>query len=119
MFTGLMTQSATRLRAALIEDPYSGEDTKPDWGSPGRPPKTPPDRLIIEKASIQPVQSGEVTFDRDTFTARWWLWCPGHPDINGRDRIEYAGEFYEIEGDVMQWPGRLPHTQLMLKKVDG
>ena len=111
MFTGLMTQSAARLRAVTVEDPYSGEETGLDWSEPAR--------LEIPKASIQPVQSGEVTFDRDTFTARWWLWCPGHPDISGRDRIEYAGEVYEIEGDVMQWPGRLPHTQLMLKKVDG
>lgn len=111
MFLGLMGQSATRLRAGQEEDPYTGEPTGRDWGNP--------DRLVIEKASVQPVQSGEITFDRDTFTARWWLWCPGHPDINGRDRIEYAGEVYEIEGDVMQWPGRFPHTQLMLKKVDG
>lgn len=111
MFTGLMTQSATRLRAATSTDPYSGDETGLDWNSPNR--------LVLEKCSIQPVQSGEITFDRDTFTARWWLWTPGHPDIGGRDRIEYAGEVYEIEGDVMQWPGRLPHTQLMLKKVDG
>lgn len=115
MFTGLMTQAATRLRAVLVKDPYSGEETRAEWGDPDHPP----DRLTIEKASIQPVQSGEITFDRDTFTARWWLWTPGHPDVNGRDRIEYADEVYEIEGDVMQWPGRIPHTQLMLKKVDG
>ena len=111
MFTGLMKQSATRLRGTLVEDPYSGEPTDVDW--------TDPDRLTIAPASIQPVQSDEITFDRDTFTARWWLWTPGHPDVNGRDRVEYAGEVYEIEGDVMQWPGRLGHTQLMLKKVDG
>ena len=111
MFTGLMTQSATRLRAVMAEDPYSGETTHLDWSDP--------ERLAIPQASMQPMQSGELTFDRDTFTARWWLWCPGHPDITGRDRIEYAGEIYEIEGDVMQWPGRLPHTQLTLKKVDG
>lgn len=111
MFPGLMTQSATRLRATPIEDPYSGETTGEDWSTP--------DRLTVSPASTQPVQSGEVTFGRDTFTARWWLWTPGHPDIKGRDRIEYAGEVYEIEGDVMQWPGRLAHTQLMLKKVDG
>lgn len=111
MFTGLMTESATRLRGVPVVDPYSGEETGVDWSTPTR--------LTIAPASIQPVQSGEDTFDRDTFTARWWLWCNGHPDIVGRDRIEYAGEVYEIEGDVMQWPGRLPHTQLMLKKVDG
>ena len=111
MFTGLMTQSATRLRAVMAEDPYSGEATHLDWSDP--------ERLAIPQASMQPMQSGELTFDRDTFTSRWWLWCPGHPDITGRDRIEYAGEIYEIEGDVMQWPGRLPHTQLTLKKVDG
>ena len=111
MFTGLMGQTADRLRGVPQEDPYSGEATGVDWSVPGR--------LTLPKVSVQPVQSGELTFDRDTFTARWWLWCPGHPDITGRDRVEYAGEVYEIEGDVMQWPGRFPHTQLMLKKVDG
>lgn len=111
MLPRLMTQSATRLRPVMEVDPYSGEETKEDW--------TTPDRLELTPASIQPMQSGEITFDRDTFTARWWLWTPGHPDVKGRDKIEYAGEVYEIEGDVMQWPGRLAHTQLMLKKVDG
>ena len=111
MFTGLLTQSATRLRGVPVVDPYSGEETGVDWSTPAR--------LVLARASVQPLQSGEITFDRDTFTARWWLWCAGHPDIVGRDRIEYASEVYEIEGDVMQWPGRLAHTQLMLKKVDG
>lgn len=112
MFTGLLTDSVTRLRGVTSVDPYSGEGTDVDWASP--------DALTIPRASVQPEQGSEETFDRDMVTSRWRLWAAGHPDITARDRIVHAGETYEIDGEVQRWPGRrLAHTTCLLKRSEG
>lgn len=111
MFTGLMTESVTRLRGVPELDPYSGEETGVDW--------TTPETLTISPASVQPEQGSEETFDRDMVTSRWRLWAPGHPDVTARDRISYAGETYDIDGEVLRWPGRLAHTTCLLKRAEG
>ena len=111
MFTGLMTQTAVRLRGTPVTDPYSGEETGVDWSNP--------DRLVLPRVSVQPVAGNEVTFDRATVVSRWWLWVPGRPDVTAYDRIEFEGESYDVDGDVLPWPGRLAHTQVMLKRTEG
>ena len=111
MFRGLLSQSATRLRGVPVEDPYSGETTRVDWSNP--------DRLDLPRVSVQPVTGNEITFDRATVISRWWLFVEGHPDITPHDRVEYAGESYEVDGEVLRWPGRLAHTQVMLKRTEG
>ena len=111
MFTGLMAETVTRLRGVPVLDPYSGEATDVDW--------TTPDSLTIPRASVQPEQGSEETFDRDMVTSRWRLWAPGSPDIDALDRIVHAGETYEIDGEVLRWPGRLAHTTCLLKRTEG
>lgn len=111
----LFDKAVTRLRGTPVEDPYSGEETDTDWSAP--------DRLLIPQAEVQPLQGQmdpALTFDRETVTTRYWLYAPGAPDVLDTDRLEYAGEVYEIDGDVQRWVGgRLSHLQAMLKKVRG
>jgi len=108
-----MDEIVTRLRAVAVVDPYSGEATDLSWDEPGR--------LDLDGCSVQPEQGGEETFDRDMVTRRWRLWHHDpEADIEARDRIEYRGDVYEIDGEVMRWRHpRLGHLTCLLKKVDG
>ena len=110
---GLMGETVTRLRGIVKVDPYSGEATDVDW--------TTPDRLALEGSSVQPEQGSEETFDRDMVTSRWRLWHhnPG-ADLDARDRIEYDGDVYEVDGEVMRWRHhRLGHLTCLLKRAEG
>lgn len=109
----LMVDTATRLRGVVADDPYSGESTEISWDDPSR--------LVLAGSSVQPEQGSEETFNRDMVTSRWRLWHYNpDADVLARDRVEYDGDVYEIDGEVQRWRHRrLGHMTCLLKRVEG
>jgi len=75
----------------------------------------------IQRCTVQPIAGSEM-FDTagQQVISRWRVAAPGNPDIRDDDRIIHAGETYDIDGAVRQWPspsGRLAHAEIMLKRV--
>ena len=99
------------LRGTPVTDPYSGEATGTDWSNP-----TP---TVVAGCSVQPITGAEVTYDRDMIVTRWNLWMPSGAGLTASDRVRHTGSVYEVDGSVMNWPGRIPHIQAVLRKVDG
>lgn len=105
----LAAETVTRVRGVASSDAYGNETI--DWSNP--------DRLPIAGCSVQPEQGSEETFDRSMVVARWRLWGPSMMDLSARDRVEHEGLVYEVDGEVLRWPGRLAHATCLLKRVEG
>ena len=87
----------------------------PDWDSP--------DRLTITGCSVQPAgtsltQDGRIAGIMDGLT----VYAPPGADVKAGDRIDYCGNVYTINGDVLSWPsatGGIDHIQLNLERWQG
>lgn len=104
--------TVTVLRASLVDDGY-GNDV-PDWSAATR--------TDVTGCRLQPEQAGEYTLDREAVTTRWRLFAPAGTDLRATDRVEHAGEVYEVEGDPERWPsptGRLAHVEARLRRTEG
>ena len=102
----------TRLRPGTRSE--RGSDV-PDWANPSR--------LDIPRCSVQPAataldQDGRVLAISDGLT----VYAPPDADVLAGDRIEYAGQIYEVNGVPRVWhspSGRLRHVQLILTRWAG
>lgn len=74
---------------------------------------------VVEGCSVQPAPADEFTIDRDTFTTRWVAYAPSDADITALDRIEWNGDTYEVDGDVLRWEfGALSHIVVNLRRSE-
>jgi len=105
-------QSITRIRPGTKTE--RGSEV-PDWDDP--------DTLVINGCSVQPAstaltQDGRVEGITDGLT----VYAPAGADVHAGDRVEYAGNVYTINGDVLSWPsasGTLDHLHLNLVRWRG
>ena len=105
-------QSITRIRPGTKTE--RGSEV-PDWDDL--------DTLVINGCSVQPAstaltQDGRVEGITDGLT----VYAPAGADVHAGDRVEYAGNVYTINGDVLSWPsasGTLDHLHLNLVRWRG
>jgi len=105
-------QSITRIRPGTKTE--RGSEV-PDWDDL--------DTLVINGCSVQPAstaltQDGRVEGITDGLT----VYAPAGADVHVGDRVEYAGNVYTINGDVLSWPsasGTLDHLYLNLVRWRG
>jgi head-tail adaptor len=109
-------ETVTRLRAAAILDPYSGEATDLDWSDP--------DELAITGVGVEPVGVSETTQDGSeqlTIDAR--LYVPYQADILPIDRLVVRDEQFTVEGARLDWrnpySGDTPGSVLEIRRVAG
>ncbi|MEU3447249.1 hypothetical protein AB0H29_08460 [Streptomyces thermolilacinus] len=116
---GWFDETAVRLRAGRT--PTRGNpDGVEDW-SPGAV-----DRLTLTGLNIQPRVQAETT-DDDRNAVITGLRVQSDEgvdlDVTARDRIEWRGEVYQVDGDVARWPdpvvGGVHHVEFNLKRVTG
>jgi len=106
-----------RLRAALITDPYSGEETQADWNDASNPPA----ELPITGCSVQPATAQPILRNmRQGVIVDLLVWAPLGSDITEADRAEYAGEPYVISDTIQRWDfPPLGHIVIPLQLVRG
>ena len=108
-----------RLRAGLVRDPYSEEETHSDWGNP--------EALEISGAFIaQTSTSLLATATREQAAESKSLFCEGSFDIQKGDRIRDGldGPVYTIDGippsaDSNPWTGWTPPREIPLTRYVG
>lgn len=90
-------QTVTRIRAGLIADPYSGEATKRDWPNASR--------VNLTHVQVAPASSTDVqTSDGTRVVTAVSLWSLAVDlDVLAQDRIEVAGEVWEVDGEGARW----------------
>lgn len=92
--------------------------TKPaDYGTGTELDWTNVTRTQVSDCSVQPAPTEEFTVDRDTFIARWQVFAPASTQVSADDRIEWDGNTYDVDGDVLRWGfGALSHIVLNLRR---
>lgn len=94
-------ETVTRLRAAIVTDPYSDEESAEDWASPTS--------LDIEGCAFNPGQSSEpLQQARNAVITRPEVYAPPGADILSGDRLVVRGDTYEVQGRPQDW--RSPFT---------
>lgn len=74
-------------------------------------------RTTVDGCSVQPQAQPEYTDDRDTISTSWVAYVPVDAEIDAIDRIEWTGESYDIDGDVLRWEfGSLSHLVMTLRR---
>lgn len=79
---------------------------------------------------LQPMATDEVLFTgaeqggvaRDAVITRWKLFGPYDGDLTARDRVQFEGTTYEVDGQVQRWrspTGVLDHLECVLRLVEG
>lgn len=109
------TDEITVVRAAARTDRYGDEIV--DWESPTE--------HAVNNCKVNPVagteDAGQLD-DRAALTRRWNLAAPPDADIKSSDRIRWAGDLYEVEGEVLQWRsplGGVDHLYVQLVRWEG
>jgi len=111
----IATQTLTRQRATLgAADPARYGNREWDW--------TDPDELTLTGFSVQPQAAPEVIdgdLARDSVTTRYL--CIGPiSDVIATDRIVFAGQTYEVDGDPLVWAtGILDHVEFFITRDAG
>lgn len=109
-------ETVTRLRAAAVEDPYSGEDTAPDWDNAAE--------LDIEGCAFSPGNSLEpLEVGRSAVLTRPQVYAPPGADVLSGDRLVVRGDTYEVVGRPQDWrspfTGWQPGLVIELELVEG
>lgn len=89
-----------RLRATVVEDPYSGELVRGSWAAP--------DELVLPSCAFAPGASGEVESETAvTVTEGPTLYVHERADVRAGDRIwrEATGITYDVDGHPQWWQG--------------
>lgn len=84
---GLLTDSVTRLRAAVVTDAYGNQVT--DWAHA---------TSVSLSARVQQSSAGEDQLDRDSQLAQFVVFLPAGSDVTGSDRLTWAGRTLELVG---------------------
>lgn len=113
-------ETVTRLRAAMILDPYSGEATQAAWDDEANPPSS----LAIEGCAFNPGGSTEPTQEgRNAVITRPEVYAPADADVLAGDRLVVRGLTYDVEGDPADWrspfTGWQPGLVIALERVSG
>lgn len=109
-----------RLRAGLVRDPYSDEETHSDWGNPEEP-------LVIPGAFVAHTSTSLLaTATRQQAAESKSLFCEGSFDVQKGDRIRDGpdGPVYTIDGippaaDSLPWTGWTPPREIPLTRYVG
>jgi hypothetical protein len=89
-------ETVTRLRAEAIEDPYSGEDTEPDWEFPAE--------LDIAGCAVAPGGSSEPLLEaRNAVDSDFDVFMPAGTDVTAADRLRIRGLVCEVAGRPFDW----------------
>lgn len=96
------------LRAPVSEDIY-GNETR-DWDNAAE--------ATVTGCSVQPAGADEYVIDREAVVVRLRAFLPGNPDVQSTDRARFGDDVYYIDG-VEPWLfAQLPHTDLLLRRVE-
>nr|WSS66736.1 hypothetical protein OG284_36940 [Streptomyces sp. NBC_01177] len=113
-------QEAVRMRAGRKPDRGNPSGGVLDW-SPGAV-----DRLDLPPLNVQPrVQDESTDTGRNAVITGWRVQSDEGVDLDvrARDRIEWGGELFEVEGEIARWPdpieGGVHHTEFNIKRVTG
>lgn len=101
----------TRIRPGIK---FERGSAVPDWENVSR--------LDINECLVQPVSTSLTQDGRIQGITDGLMACaPLDADIKAGDRVEYLGDVYTINGDVMKWVGvgRLEHVQFNLVRWRG
>lgn len=109
-------ETITRIRAGVVLDPYSNEETGLDW-----------DAVIetdIANVALEPRPSSEPVQDaRNAVTSGFTLYAWRAVDLTPADKVRMRGVVYDIDGEPADWrnpySGRLVGTIIQTKAVDG
>jgi hypothetical protein len=109
-------ETVTRLRAAAVADPYSGETNELNWSSTTS--------LTIEGVAVAPGGSTEpLEVGSDRTDTDLTLYVPYQVDVGPLDRMVVRGETYTVEGNRIDWrnpyTGSEPGSELRLRRVVG
>lgn len=99
----MFNQTAVRVRAGEKTD--RGGNSVPDWSNPNR--------LTVTGLNIQPnAQSETADEQRDAVITGYRVQSTEGtaPDIKATDRIEWAGQTFEVDGEVATWPDLFTDT---------
>ena len=113
-------ETIVRLRAVLVADPYSGEDTKPAWDDEAQPPA----ELDIPGCAIDPGGSTEPSeVGRESVVTKPTVYAPFGADVLPGDRVVVRGRTWQVDGDPAEWrspfTGWEPGTVIKLMAVEG
>lgn len=105
--TVLGVHTITVLRATAVEDDYGNPINQ--WGSATS--------TTVPGCSVQPVQGAEQTVGQETVVSRWQLFAPVGTPLVATDRVIYAGNTYEVDGEVQAWDfDPLSHLVALLRR---
>jgi hypothetical protein len=109
-------QSVTRLRARMVADPYSGENTARSWDDP--------ESLVIENAYVAASSSTRNTSaTRAQALTDKSLYCQPDADVRLGDRVVAGGLVYEVDGrpsaDTNPFSGWQPIAEISLTNAEG
>lgn len=109
-------ETATRLRAFITLDPYSGEETEKDWSTPYE--------LAIPGCAFNPGQSSEPDqVGRNAVITQPEVYAPFGSDVLAGDRIVIRGQTFDVDGQPASWvnpfSGWAPGLVITLKGVEG
>lgn len=94
-------------RAAFIADAFNNQTR--DW--PNAVPHT------VTGCSVQPLTGPEVIVGRDTIVSRWQIFAPPGADLLATDRVVYAGDTYDVDGEVQRYDfPPLSHLVALLRR---
>lgn len=96
----------TVLRGTTSEDDFGNDEV--DWSSPAT--------TSVEHCAVQPEQGLEVIDGRQLTVTRWRLFAPHGTDLVSTDRVEYAGDVYEVDGEPQRWDGRRGYVTALLTR---
>jgi hypothetical protein len=69
--------------------------------------------------SVQPLEGDEVTLNRETVVSRWTARRRGTSALTATSRAVYAGDTYEVDGEVQRWDFEpLAHVVALLKRSE-
>jgi hypothetical protein len=102
---GIHTIGVTR--APVVTDAYNNEQR--DW--------TAATTTTVTGCSVQPVVGAEVTVGRETVVSRWQVFAPEGTDLLATDRVAFAGDLYDVDGEVQRWDfPPLSHVTALLRR---
>ncbi|AOQ28224.1 head-to-tail stopper [Arthrobacter phage Huntingdon] len=83
---------------------------------------TTPARADLPGCIVQPLQSTEVSINRDATLTQYSVLAPTGHDIRDYDHIEYLGREYQIVGEVQIQPspsGTMDHATFTMNRWEG
>ena len=106
----LFTQDVTLVRAGATTDRYGG--TVKDWATA---------TSTAAKGWVAQRTASEVLDGREAQVSGWVLFVGPDQDVIGLDRVEWAGQTFEVDGPVLPayTPRGLHHIEVPLKQVAG